>query len=158
MKKVRTIFLIIGLIAFAISFISASIGLAKYANECYAQEIVPGTEGDLRNKFVTPDEYIFIALVIYVMPFILSELMLLKNFYVLLTPEQALSRIIFCVLSSVLAMLIIIVLILWFIGYFDHLRYDIGMDIIGSLIPCLLLSFLLGLLGKRKRGQSPQCA
>ena len=157
MKKVRTIFLIIGLIAFAASLICASIMFAKEANKLNVQEIEPGTEGDLLNKFFSPSDILFIDFVIFVMPFILSEIILLKNVYVLLTPEQALSRIIFCVLSSVLAMLIIIVLILWFIGCFDHLRYDTCMDIIGSLIPCLIVSFLLGLLGKRKRGQSPQC-
>jgi hypothetical protein len=139
MKKVQKVVLVIGLIVFAISVVACAIDTvisAIHSNAIAQADDIYGAAG----------EWFWIGLNVVLMPipFLLSELSLIRNACLLLTEEQPKARNVFYIISSLLALLVIVMVWLVKIGCFE---YRVNNTILLTLWPSVIVSFLLG--GKR---------
>lgn len=142
MKKVRKIFLCIGLIIFAVSLVAFVIDAIMSAINSYSIAL----EDDI---YGTAGEWFWICLniVLIPIPFLLSEISLIKNGYILLTNVQLKKRKIFCTISSILALSVIVMILLVKNGCFE---YRASNTILLTLWPIVIASFVLGSIQKEK--------
>lgn len=138
MKKARIIFLCIGFIIFAISFAVFAIDEVESA----INSIAVAQNDDI---FGASGEWFWISLNVSLipLPFLLSELSLIKNGYVLLTSGQPKARKTLCIISSILSLLIIVMILLVKNRCFE---YHICERILLALWPILIASFILGFI------------
>lgn len=141
MKKVRSIFLCIGIIMFAISLIAFTIDSVTSAISSYRIALKDDIYGSSGEWF-----WIFCNIILIPIPFLLSEISLIKNSFVILTKEQPKVRKISCCFSSVLALFVIIMIILVEKGIFKYAvnYYAVNNRILFALWPVLIVSFVLG--------------
>ena len=136
MKKVRSIFLCIGIIMFAISLIAFTLDSVTSAISSYRIALKDDIYGSSGEWF-----WIFCNIILIPIPFLLSEISLIRNGFVILTKEQPKVRKILCCFSSVLALFVIIMIILVEKGIFE---YAVMNRILFALWPVLIVSFVLG--------------
>ena len=91
MKKVRSIFLCIGIIIFAISLIAFTIDSVTSAIISYRIALNDDIYGTSGEWFWT-----FLNIIFFPIPFLLSEISLIRNGFVILTKEQPKVRKILC--------------------------------------------------------------
>lgn len=138
MKKVQTIFLCIGLLIFAVSFVVIAIDETASA----MKSIAIAREDDIYGAI---GEWFWICLnVVFIpIPFLLSELSLIRNGYILLKDSQPKAKKVLCIISSILALLVIIMVLLVKERYFE---YIVNNTILLTLWPCVIVSFILGFI------------
>ncbi|MEE1019110.1 MAG: hypothetical protein UH824_06490 [Acutalibacteraceae bacterium] len=108
MKKARTIFLCIGLLIFAVSFVVIAINTTNIAQEAYER----ATKENSGPFWAAANFTVSFEIIFFAIPFLLSELSLIKNGYTLLKDGQPKARKVLCIISSILALLAIFAIIL----------------------------------------------
>ena len=158
MRKSQKIFLCIGFLVFAVSFVLIAINTYNIAQEEY-ERAARENSGMFR---AAADFTVFVEIIFFAIPFWLSELSLIKNGYTLLKDGQSKARKVLCIISSILALLAISAIILAhnqsFYGFLHDLSYTnnsinpirIVECIQMSTYPTLLVSFVLGCIRIRK--------
>ena len=142
MKLARAIFFWVVLTILAVSLVAAAVDMVQMAKSAYTKS----QEVDI---YAHGEAWVGMALNVCLVPvpFLLSEWFLLRNGCALFTKE---SRKAFCILSSLLALLVIGVVV--FMEVRDYpFSYKMNNNIMLSLWPMLILSFVLGRLGRRAK-------
>lgn len=158
MRKKQKIFLCIGLLIFALSFVVIAINTYNIAQEEY-EIAAKHNEGMF---WAAADFAVYGEIIFFAIPFWLSELSLIKNGYTLLKDGQSKARKVLCIISSILALIAISAIILAhnhsfhsFITKLSHTNSSIqSTKIIGSILfsswLVLIVSFVLGCIRIRK--------
>lgn len=154
MKKVKKIFLYISITVFAVSFAVIAINEVSLAKRLYDK----AAQENSGLFWYMAESTLFEDIVFVAVPFLLSELSLIKNGYTLLTKGQSKARKVLCVISSILALLAISAIILANNQSFNNYLSDLSLSnisiqplkVIGSILfitwPVLIASFVLGFI------------
>ena len=135
MTKAREIFLSIGLIVFVMSALVFAIDEIVAAMNSYKTVFEYDIFGELGDWF-----WICVDIFMVPVPFLLSELSLIINGYILSTKEEQKSRKNLSIVALVLAILVIAVILLVKMGCFE---YRINNIILLAVWPIVIASFVL---------------
>lgn len=140
MKKAQKIFLFIGFAVLAITFVFFAINTVLTFVDSYSTASNDDIYGASGEWF-----WILLNVILIPVPFLLSELSLIRNGYVLLDAETPMAKKLRCCISSVLALFVIVMIIL---VETQNLGFRTNNTILLTLLPTTAVSLILG--GKLK--------
>ena len=149
MKTVRKIFLYVGLIIFAITFVVFAKSSIEYAIKAYNRALNDDIFGPRGEWF-----WILLNISCTKVSFLVSELTLMRSGYVFLTPDTPKGRIIRCIISSVIALLVITLRTLIVFDLIDF-EYNVREMILLLLLPIAIISLALGKKTRAKENDFP---
>ena len=136
MKMVRKLFLCFGLLTFVISVV-----ICVYDIFVSSLNTIAIAQKD--DIYGSKDVWFWICLnvILITIPFLLSELSIIKNIYMLLKKELSKTKKFLIIISSILSLGVIVMIILIENKIF---QYRVGNTILLTFWPTILLSFALG--------------
>lgn len=134
MKKVQKLFLWFSLLTFVISVVVCVYDVVVSSlNSMTHEDDIYGSTGAWF--------WLCLNVILITIPFLLSEISLIKNLYIFLKKELSKIRKIFITISSVLSLCVIVMIILIENALFE---YGVGNTILLILWPTIIASFILG--------------
>ncbi len=139
MKIARTVILWLGLTLFVISFVILTIIMIQSSIVDYNQALEDDIYGTSGFGFV-----VFVNIVMVPMPILLSELSLIRNVYVILTPNAPKGRLIRCCVSTALTLVAFFMIV--FIQIVE-IEYRVGWSLALLSFAIAIVAIFLGIKG-----------